>query len=110
MTETMECLFCKNELTDPAPPDWEYEKIFVDFICDNCNVEYTLVDDTGEVLEYIMAAEDYLMVINLISKTCEIRKKDQIGRSSYALKLDTIPQNITPQNVGEKIKTFLLFS
>ena len=111
MTDTMRCLFCKEELTDPVrTPDWEYEKIFIDFVCDNCHMEYTLLDDTKELVEYILKAKDYRMVINLVSKSCEIRKVDQIGRSSFVMQLNSIPQNINPQNVGEKIKTFLLFS
>ena len=111
MIKTMRCLFCKGELTDPArTPDFDYVKIFADFICDTCQVEYTMVEDTQELVEYIMKAKDYQIVINLVSKTCEIRKLDFIGRPTFVMKLDIIPQNVNPQNVGEKIKTFLLFS
>ncbi len=109
--KVMSCQFCKGELTDPVrAPDWESIRIFVDFICDKCQVEYTLVEDTKELVEYILKAKDYQIVISLISDSCEIRKLDSIGRASFVMKLNSIPKNINPNNVGEKIKTFLLFS
>lgn len=111
MTDIMPCLFCKGELTDPVrTPDLDYIKIFADFICDNCRIEYTMIEDTRELVEYVMKTEEYRMVINLVAGTCEIRKVDQIGRSYSVMQLSSVPQNINPQNVGEKIKTFLLFS
>lgn len=116
----IECLFCKFSLKSSAK-DKNYTRIFTDYDCEACHAEFVVDEDSQQIVHYSLIDGDYKLQINLLSRTCEVRKGSHYwtyinrGPTYHAnwhtiLTIPCLPGNVTPANVGSKIKTFLLFS
>jgi hypothetical protein len=93
----MNCHYC-NQICRCNVSSW---------ICESCRVEYF----DGHI--------NYSTDINGTKYTLQLRYEHTefpariiggTGKNVVALKLTSLPQNITPTNVNEKIRLYLLFS
>lgn len=109
------CLFCDKELNNATRYDDEYHV----FSCLACNVCYNYHAPFKELYSYYLESELYRVVIWLPPADkykigCSIHRV--IKSLDYSSKIDLIknikyvPQNLTPQNLDEKVRLLLTFS
>jgi hypothetical protein len=114
----MNCLFCQKDLysvqtLEEREPEGEY---YEGYDCEECQADFIISEKTQQVVEYTLRNGWHRMCFDLVSGECEIQKARHL-RSDNSLsfyetivKLSVSPQNVTPQNLEERIQTLLTFS
>lgn len=109
----MNCKFCQHELQDTDGIGYfickHHNDVEVSFLCSGNAKEYKIWY-TG----FIMYNEVDTWEISFSHKdnVCSIirHSSDTAGFTDSVLKLDFLPEYITPENAREKLKTLLTFS
>lgn len=124
----MNCIFCKNMLSEYSHGmDWEivHEEIW-GYRCNDCRVLFTKTENA--IIEHLFYTEiEHLFYTDLHRFEINFKKNEskilvhkpiknsvepysQTYETITILKFDEAVKNITPQNVTEKIKLYLLYS
>lgn len=116
----MICPYCQKELNDPIheAEEPDYKVIFTEYYCQPCFATFTIAEKTGQIIETILASNEYRLVFGHEASRCILQKMDENYRGTYTggriwfevMRLSVTPANVTPQNVANKIKTLLVFS
>lgn len=108
----LNCLFCHRDLAPKYKTGLVYAEM--DYACRDCKATYHKDYLNGRLLYYILEDEPYQIKFYMEGspKAC-IRKKTYYKQYSYEFQiivwLDSHPA-ITPQNISQKLKTYLIFS
>jgi|SRR5579885_1833187 len=116
----MNCLFCQKDLTDPIrhddSVDGDYSVVFADYHCDACKANFVMLESIGQLTEYNFKYKNYTLEFSLTDETFWVDSIELIGSDPYArwetktiFKLNFLPA-LTPQNVAEKLPTYITFS
>jgi len=114
----MNCPYCHHIIKATAYIGEEDRKYFFeDYHCDRCVAKFCVIESNGHVVEVILRSDNYRLVFNRDNGSCVLQRgtpgefEGNMGMYwDVVLKLPISPQNVTPQNVAEKIKTLLVFS
>lgn len=113
----MICLFCHQELTDqikswaPALPSDQSRIVFEEFECKPCKAIYNTLESSGKIIDYSLDCETYRLCFGLEDHSFELvqYKFQRIGWPRLIVRLDSLPQNINPSNIENKLQTLLTF-
>lgn len=108
----MKCIFCQIKLDDPTCR-WLQFEVVSDFTCTKCDTSFTQHVRSNKITEYIMCVGYYRLIFNLNRKIFVIGYNDNDSTANVyktILKLDYLPDHITPDNVKDKLKMLLTFS
>ncbi len=114
MTVEPTCRFCNRKMNSLTSFQSRGRTIY-SLYCVPCRSEQ-LFEEDGKTLEYSFRVGDYLCQFNLpYGPVFRIVKQGMemadLSPHKVVLKLDFIPENLTPQNTTiDKIKTMILFS
>jgi hypothetical protein len=75
------------------------------FHCSGCQVTYAVEIKTNKIIAYSLDHPDFFIEFIPNNSFCII----SIKNDETLLELDHCPENITPQNLNEKLKTILTF-
>lgn len=111
------CHFCRDycfRITRGYNP-----KLQETYRCNYCKIEYVLQDNKVHIIEFAAKIKNKYYCLEIMcnnNKTYlkEIELDSDEGRTytldnKIILELNTIPQNISPINIEDKIKTYLTF-
>lgn len=113
----MNCPYCHHIIKKRTYDGEESQKhFFEDYDCDRCKAKYCVIESNGHVVEVVLRSGNYRLVFNRDNGSCALQKgtpgeyEGVMGTYWELVKqLPTSPQNVTPQNIAEKIKTILVF-
>lgn len=100
----MKCLYCKQECID-IPTSW--------FLCENhpCQVTFTFLNNNLYIISFQLP-HDYVAHIHVYpDKRFVLYKKaeDMYLDNEKIFDFDSVPDNIAPENIWNKIKLYLAF-
>jgi len=116
----MKCRFCYRDMVHENETS-SYEMgdfiIFDTYLCPVCIAEFVVFHDTDTLVEYNLQAGNYRLNFNVSAETCKLETRDKTPMGTilqgWVTVIDfkkNVPQHVTPQNVKDKIKLFLVFS
>lgn len=116
-TPSHKCQFCRDycfHLTENYNP-----KCQETYRCNDCKIFYTLRDNKIHMIQFAAKIKNKYYCLEIMcndNKTYlrEVELDSDEGQTytldnKIILELNTIPQNISPTNIEDKIKTFLVF-
>jgi hypothetical protein len=108
--KTIKGKFCQSNTPIQETYDWDEDnpnKIYR-ATCQSCNTEHEISED-GSVNSFYLTSGDLFLLFNE-DKTFTLSQVDDNYNENIILKLSYWPENITPDNLSNKIRLFLTYS
>jgi transcription elongation factor Elf1 len=105
--KTFQCRFCKADLPIILRKIWDEDHDNIGQ-CQSCGVYYELDQSDGTISSLYLAHGDFFLMFEE-DNTFVLSTVDDDYNENIILTLPYWPDNITPQNLDEKIKLFKTF-